>query len=286
MSRSLRLSTRFRPPRHEAPAGAVEANHRLILGTLGLTVVAEGVMAVLFSPVAGGLMFASSGVLGFLTGRSQRLARAEVTRTQHPLLGHLAKTAYADMETGLPTQQPLVEQITRDIARAERHQEPLTLAIIRITRVQGDPADPLEVVRHVAETLKRVTRASDYLARIEEFRFAALLADCPQDNAAIFAERATVAIANQPLLTGERPAYVHCDVGTLQYNPERHRGALGFLREAVANGRIEASASSESMARLGELRADGGHALRRQLLNGAQGGQRPIQTRPTDGPAQ
>ena len=145
-----------------------------------------------------------------------------------------------DGETGLPNRNYLIDQLTRDIARAERYGTTITLAIIEMARMDelrrawGGEILP-RAAAHVAETLRRVTRASDFLARIDETRFAVILVECTREQAVRFADRITLAVANRPLEPEGRqrvPVYVNVQVRATQYERERFRGPLDFISAA------------------------------------------------------
>ena len=158
---------------------AARLNHRLIIGTLTLIFVAELLLAVMVSPVVGAVMLAFTGLLGVLEHRGERFASADRERAMEAYASQRVLALACDLETGLPNRQSLIDQLTRDIARSERYHEDLTMAVVRIGQFEAIASRGSDVrgeaVAHVAQTLKRVTRTSDYIARIDESRFAVLL---------------------------------------------------------------------------------------------------------------
>ena len=89
---------------------------------------------------------------------------------------------------------------------------------------------------HVAQTLKRITRTSDMLARVDTDRFSVVLMQCSNEQAKKLAERVELAVSNRAIRIGGRmrgvPVYVTARVSTLQYDPTRVRGPLDFLSRA------------------------------------------------------
>jgi diguanylate cyclase (GGDEF)-like protein len=118
-----------------------------------------------------------------------------------------AAALYVDSETGLPNRNQLIDQLAREIARAERYQHPLTLAVVEIERMDDIEAGwgtdaTTRAIAHVAKTMGRVTRASDFLSRVDAGRFAVALIQCTNEQAKRFAERVELAVRNRPIRAG------------------------------------------------------------------------------------
>jgi diguanylate cyclase (GGDEF)-like protein len=206
-------------------------------------VVAAGEVATaIVMPPLGAALLGSTGAAVFFGRRSERLVAVEHERELARAKDRTVDLTLTDELTGLPNRQNLIEQVARDTSRAERYGQPLTLAVVEIERfaemgqVWGqEMAD--QAVQHVAETLSRITRNSDFLARLDERRFAVVLVGCERDQASAFGERVMLAVSNRPLQGRERgrlPVYASVDIQALQYDPERYRGPLDFLSAAGA----------------------------------------------------
>lgn len=260
------------PSEHSQHVQAAGLNHRLIIATLAVIFVAEALLAVKVSPAAGATMLAFTGLLGVLEHRGERFASIDRRRAMEAFASQQVLALASDLETGLPNRQSLIDQLTRDIARSERYNEDLTMAVVRIGQFAAIAARGRDVrneaIAHVAQTLKRVTRTSDYIARVDESRFAILLVASSEAQAEVFGERAALAVANRPLSAGHLPVYINCEVDILAYDAGRFRGALDFL--SAAGGETELKVSRVRNRAGGALAGDGGQALRRQLL-GANG---------------
>jgi len=208
-----------------------------------LGVVAAGeIAATVVAPPIGALLLGSTGAAVFFAHRTERLTATEHRRELACAADQRIDITLTDELTGLPNRQNLIEQVARDTSRAERYGQELTLAIVEIERFaemsQVWGQDTLHsAVQHVAETLSRITRNSDFLARLDDQRFAVVLVGCTRDQAAAFGERVMLAVSNRPLQARERgrlPVYVSVDIHALQYDAGHYRGPLDFLSAAGA----------------------------------------------------
>ena len=226
-------------PRLAAPPGEplrVTAARRAAVALALLLLAAELVVAFRFSGTVGAVLIASTaGLAAFAYRGLQALATASV-QAEDPD----AHRFLVDPETHLPNRQQLIDTLARDIARAERYRHPITLAIVRIAqyddiRTAWGPGTAAQAVLHVAETLTRITRASDFLARLDETRFAVILLQCTGTQAFAYADRVTLAVSNRPVRSSAHlkvPLYVGVEVTALEYDAARFRGPLEFLSQA------------------------------------------------------
>jgi len=235
--------------RRSAPndsGSALRASRRNMYVAFGVLAAGE-VATTVVAPPLGALLIGSTGAAVFFVRRTERLTAEAHRRELANAADQRADFALTDELTGLPNRQDLIEQVARDTARAERYGQPLTLAIIEIERLTeiGQVWGPRTVdaaVLHVAETLSRVTRNSDFLARLDERRFAVVLVGCTREQADAFGQRIMLAVSNRPLQAQERgrlPVYVSVDVQALEYDPEQYRGPLDFLSAAGAEPVME-----------------------------------------------
>lgn len=151
-----------------------------------------------------------------------------------------ARLLLIEPRTGLPTLQQLVDHSTREIARLQRYGTSLSLARVDIEGLGdiratwgGDVAD--QVIKHVADVMRSVTRASDFLCCLGEGRFAALLVQCSRAQAGAFAERVGLAVASRPLQSGDGwrlPLQLTVKSAGFGYDAARFRGAFDFLSAA------------------------------------------------------
>jgi diguanylate cyclase (GGDEF)-like protein len=227
---------------------------------------AEVVVAARYSWSAGVVMIVSTAGLSAFLYRGIRTLSVAPEGDDDQL-----RAALVDVQTRLPTRQQLIDTLARDIARSQRYSHSLTLAVIRITQydeLKGSwgAGTANQAVQHVAETLRRVTRASDFLARLDESRFAVVLLQCSGRQAALFADRLTLAVSNRPLKSTAKvkvPHYVGVEVSALEYDVTRYRGPLEFL--SLAGGDVVTERPRATPGHRGAMAADPRN-LREQLV--------------------
>ncbi len=257
-------------PRLAAPPGEpfrVTASRRAAIALGALVLLGELVVAFRYSGTLGAILLTSSVALAAFVYRGLQAVAAASLQAEDPE----AHRHLIDPETHLPNRQHLIDALARDIARAERYRHPLTLAIVRIAqyddiRTAWGPGTARQAVEHVAETLTRITRASDFLARLDETRFAVILLQCTGSQAAAYVDRVTLAASNRPVRSSAHlkvPLYVGVDVSALEYDPSRFRGPLEFLSHA--GGDISLESLRPPRAQRAALAHDP-RAMRQQLV--------------------
>lgn len=258
-----------------APSANWADDPRVMLGLLGGMGVGEAIVALAFStPLGIGLGVGTGGLV--VLGKVRERAAA---RRNKPLIDIAGETAsvYVDLETGLPNRNQLIDNLAVDIARSERYQQDLTLAIVEIERLDDLEAawgsdGTGKAIDHVAKTLRRVTRTSDMLARVDDGRFAAVLMQCSNEQARKFGERVEMAVSNRPIRPGSRlkaPVYLTARVTTLQYDRTRLRGPLDFLSRAGGELVIQPERTMVAKGappRKGQAARADAQTLRRQLV--------------------
>jgi len=245
---------------------ALVRNRRLVYGITG-GIGALSLATVPFVPVLGAGLTAATFGLGVLVRRGNSAAGRDRERAIEASIHEQAESFFIDRFTSLPNRQHLLDQLGREIARAGRYSYDLTLAMVELNRIPElqttwGPTITGKAVLHVANTLKRITRTSDFVARIDDERFAVVLLKCSLEQAAVFGDRVALAVANRPLRRDENlkmPVYINVDVKALPFDKERFRGPLEFL--SAAGG--EAVSIHEKAA--GRSRGDA-RSLRQQLV--------------------
>jgi diguanylate cyclase (GGDEF)-like protein len=229
------------------PERRAAITRRAVLALVVCLLLAEAAVTFKYSGPTGLIMMASTAGLGAFVYRGLEAIRP---RSDHDA----ADTALVDSQTGLPTRMQLLDSLQRDIARCERYSHAVTLSVVRISQFDdittawgGGTAQV--AIDHVAETLKRITRASDFLCRLDESSFAVVLLQCTGRQAALYGDRLSLAVSNRPLKSESNvkvPLYVGVDVSALEYDSARFRGPLEFLSMAggdLAPGRPGRSSS-------------------------------------------
>lgn len=138
--------------------------------------------------------------------------RRRVQNTQE----RLSYLATHDAVTGLWNRRQFMTMAEHELARQRRTQEALAIVAIDVhmagaAAAQAKRVGDGELVR-VAHALKKNCRTDDIVARWEATQFLALLSCATLPEAALFAERVSVAIEES--LAGMRPADSYCIVST------------------------------------------------------------------------
>lgn len=116
----------------------------------------------------------------------------------------LERLAHTDLVTDLPNRLALFEFVPREIERAKRYNHPLSFAILDLDHFKsindqyghqaGDNA-----LKHVASTVTRQLRPSDFFARIGGEEFAVALPETDSHQAAHLVERILMVVKRTPL---------------------------------------------------------------------------------------
>ena len=144
-----------------------------------------------------------------------------------------------DALTELYNRRHFIEMADKEIARAMRHQRPLSLCIVDVDlfkpvndhygHISGD-----EVLRRIAGLLRGHARSDDLAARIGGEEFALLLSECDATAATAFAERLREAVAAETFVLGGEPQRITISIGIAELAPERaERTALMAAADAA-----------------------------------------------------
>jgi len=243
------------------PAGErrrTAALRRSAYALAGILLIGQVAVAIAYSGSIGLVLIAASAGLGGVLFRGLQSLRMPQSDDDDP-----ARIPFIDSETHLPTRQHLLETLARDVARAERYSHPLTLAVIRIRQFEEmktvfGPAAAALAVQHVADSLRRVIRAGDFFARLDEGRFAVVLPECSNRQAALLADRLALAVSSRPVEPSSRttgPRHVGVEIRAVEYDAERFQDPLEFLNHAGGGG-LRRTAPTGMAARRGALAAD------------------------------
>mgnify|MGYP000900407655 CR=1 FL=1 len=146
----------------------------------------------------------------------------EMLLERQNLLRHLSVT---DGLTGLYNKRHLMDALGREMARAQRSGEPLSLLVLDVDDFKrfNDRHGHLEgdhVLLALARVLRGQARAGDFACRFGGEEFALVLPGTNLEDARLVAERVRQAFAATPLTPGGQAA-VHCtvSVGVAQMHP-------------------------------------------------------------------
>jgi diguanylate cyclase (GGDEF)-like protein len=131
------------------------------------------------------------------------------------------------------------------VAQAQRHGEPLSLCCLAADRLAGiqallGPERAGAAVRQVAETVARTLRASDVVARLDDGRVVAILANAGAAVAVAVAEVIRAAIAVQATASDTMPALtVSIGVAAYPHDADDAHALLAVAAAALATARAQ-----------------------------------------------
>jgi diguanylate cyclase (GGDEF)-like protein len=151
---------------------------------------------------------------------------------------HLETLSCTDELTGLGNYRFLRERLAEEVALARRHGEPLALAIMDLDNFKSinDTYGHLagnRVLREVAETLRRVTRESDIVARFGGDEFALIMPLTIRDEAEVAAQRIHHAIRRLTVKVSGGTVRVSTSIGLACF-PEDAGDPEGLIEAADA----------------------------------------------------
>lgn len=179
---------------------------------------------------------ALSGVLVVVLFMSLRRARAEAF--------HTART---DVLTGLPNRRAVSEMLSRSVAHATRHGEPLAVLMIDLDNFKGvndahghDVGDL--VLRHAADAMLRAGRTEDIAGRWGGEEFLVVLQTTGAEAARVAADRLRCSVAADAVRAGRIEVRVTVSIGVAVLGADGDIEALvrasdAALYEAKAAGR-------------------------------------------------
>jgi diguanylate cyclase (GGDEF)-like protein/putative nucleotidyltransferase with HDIG domain len=116
----------------------------------------------------------------------------------------LDSEATTDALTGLPNHRVFRERLAEEVARARRHDRPLTVALVDVDgfRTLNDQAGPDradEVLVEIGALLGRAVREEDVVARMGADEYGVIFVESERHQALLIADRARRAVAEAPL---------------------------------------------------------------------------------------
>ncbi|HEY3552570.1 MAG TPA: diguanylate cyclase [Solirubrobacterales bacterium] len=153
------------------------------------------------------------------------LASLIVSWSRGERMRELERQASQDSLTGLGNRRRFEEDLAAAMARSRRDGSTGALLMLDLDRFKqvndshGHPAGDL-VIKEVAETLRKRTRASDSLARLGGDEFAVILPRCSSQEALIAAEAIADEIRQHDSEDGHRPLTVSIGVAMFGEDPK------------------------------------------------------------------
>ncbi|USX29425.1 sensor domain-containing diguanylate cyclase [Oxalobacteraceae bacterium OTU3CINTB1] len=131
---------------------------------------------------------------------------------------NLRKATYSDHLTGLSNRRAFFEAAELELTRRKKAVRPVALIVIdadhfkAVNDGHGHPAGDA-VLAHLAQTMRRVCRQVDVLARIGGEEFAIILPSVALDDALAIAERLRAEVASAPVTYAQQPIAYSISLG-------------------------------------------------------------------------
>jgi diguanylate cyclase (GGDEF)-like protein/PAS domain S-box-containing protein len=175
------------------------------------------------------------------------LSFADITRHKE-IETELMVLATTDPLTGVLNRRAFGEQGDREISRARRYDIPLSVLMLdvdhfkRINDTFGHMAGD-QVLRLMAEVMRKTLRETDLIGRIGGEEFAAILTETPIEGALDTSERLRKSIESKPLETEDGVVVYTASIGVTEYRTtdksleQTLKRADAALYKAKASGR-------------------------------------------------
>lgn len=145
-----------------------------------------------------------------------------------------------DQATGLFNNLYFMTRLEEEVKRSERYLREVTVVLFHIDHpFEQGSEEELELTRAVARVLRRNSRASDILSRIEATRFSVLMPETRKSDADIVADRLKGQLGEYLSEMGDSYSDVSIEVGVASY-PEHGDDGQVLLSEAEESIRREA----------------------------------------------
>lgn len=144
-----------------------------------------------------------------------------------------------DALTGAFNKSYLLDNLNREIARAQRHDRPLALVMTDIDKFKlvNDTHGHLvgdEVLKEFGRRLSEVSREDDLFARYGGEEFSLVLSETPLESAVQITERCRAAIASEPFVTAAGPLEITASFGLTMLTDDRSVTPEDLIGEADA----------------------------------------------------
>ena len=138
-----------------------------------------------------------------------------------------------DPVTGVFNSLYFMTRLEEEVKRSERYLRDVTVVLLHIdSQFEPESDAEAELMRAVARVLRRNSRASDILARVEYGKFAVLVPETRSGDAATAAQRLKVQVLEYLTTMGEPYSEVGLEIGTASY-PEHGDDGEVIFQEAI-----------------------------------------------------
>lgn len=151
-----------------------------------------------------------------------RLVRSHTTQ-----VGKLQSMAATDVLTGLTNRRQFNLRLQEELARARRHETPLSLALFdlddfkRLNDFYGHPVGD-RILQELGRRIRQNIRESDLAARYGGEEFALILPETGETEAYDLLERIRLMVAQTVFCLPDNPLTLTISVGVAQLDPKQH----------------------------------------------------------------
>lgn len=144
-----------------------------------------------------------------------------------------------DSATGVFNDLYFMTRLEEEIKRSERYLREVSIVLFHVDSVfDPNSSEEDELMRAIARVLRKNTRASDILARIEQSKFAILMPETRGEDAGVASSRLKEKVCEYLTRLGGSFAEVNVEVGIASY-PKDGEEVEALLEEASENIRRE-----------------------------------------------
>lgn len=149
-----------------------------------------------------------------------------------------------DQLTGVFNNLYFLTRLEEEVKRSERYLRDVTVVLFHVDSVfDPESAEEMELMRAVARVLRRNSRASDILARVDHWKFAVLMPETRSEDADMAAKRLRGQLVEYLAGIGERYAEVNVEIGVAAYPEHGDEGSV-LMDEASESIRREGAAGA------------------------------------------
>lgn len=152
---------------------------------------------------------------------------SQQVRSHSSEVGKLQSMAATDALTGLTNRRQFNSRLHEEVARARRHETPLSLALFdlddfkRLNDFYGHPVGD-RILRELGKLVRQNIRESDLPARYGGEEFALILPETREAEAYELLERIRLMVAQTVFCLPENPLTISISVGVAQLEPRQH----------------------------------------------------------------
>jgi len=158
-------------------------------------------------------------------------ATVQAYQTREPTMDVL--DPLRDDLTGVFNSLYFMTRLEEEVKRSERYLRDVTVVLLHVDSVfEPESEDDNELMRAVARVLRRNSRASDILARVESGKFSILMPETRKDDSELASGRLKTQVLEYLAGMGERYTDVNIEIGIASYPEQGDEGSV-LMQEAT-----------------------------------------------------